>query len=64
MSEGPRVDTSEMSSTQGHSVDAHKSPTPQKWEDAKATIYDLYVKRDLLLKDVQVEMARRGHIAR
>lgn len=61
---GPGVDTSEMGSTQGHSGDTHKAPTPQEWEDVKATLYDLYVKRDLPLKDVQVEMECRGHIAR
>lgn len=61
---GLGVDTSEMRSTQGHSGDAHKPPTPQEWEGVKAAIYDLYVKRDLPLKDVQVEMACRGHIAR
>jgi Clr5 domain len=58
------VDTSEMRSTQGHSRDAHKPPTPQEWEGVKAAIYDLYVKRDLPLKEVRVEMECRGHIAR
>ena len=55
---GLGVDTSEMSR------DARKPPTAQEWEGVKAIIYDLYVKQDLPLKDVQVEMARRGHIAR
>ena len=61
---GLGVDASEMRSTQGRVEDAHKPPTPQEWEGVKAAIYDLYVKQDLLLKDVQVEMACRGHIAR